>query len=496
MFRNRWVRRAAIGLGIAFVAWAAFLIYSRYATQREGEERLAAVVAELDASDSRWRFADLESSRGHLPDEQNSALLVPKFTAALRTPKLEAVRPDGKLLLFDGPPNRWLDDEAYAAIDRALDGNDRALGVARSFKDRPRGLRRLTISPDFIGTFMPHLQETRVIFTALDLDAERLARAGRPGMALQHVPAMVHAARSFDGEPMLMSALVRMAGDQMAARRAERVLALGQAKGGLWAAQGALGREAEADVFWPALRGERAGVDEMFRNLESGLLPVGRYLEALDMADPAGSRKKVRRPELVEEVIYSPNLPGDHARYLEFVTRACEVGKLPEHEQRKAMAAALAEPVGPGHRFTRLLTGGGYAKLHETSLRTRALLRCATVGLAVERCRLRDGHWPDSLAEVPQDILSAIPPDPFDGKPLRYARRDDWVTVYSIGPDEKDDGGRAVDGEEAKAPGTDVCFRLYEPKARGLPALPRPRLMDVPESGVEMGPVPREVDER
>src|SRR5262245_15616307 len=316
MLRNRWVRRAAIGLGVAVVAGAAYLVYSRYATRSEGEDRLAVIIAELDASDPNWRFAELEAARGHLPDQQNSALLVPKFTAALRAPKLEAVRPDGQILLFNGPPNRWLDDEAADALEPALDRNDRALGVARSFKDRPRGLRRLTISADFIGTLMPHLQETRVIYTALDLDAERLARGGRPGAALQHVPAMVHAARSIDGEPMLLAALVRMAGTQMAARRAERVLALGQTKGGPWSVQGGLGRQAEADVFWPALRGERAGIDELFRNLESGLLPVGRYLEALDMTDPAGSRKQIRRPELVEEIVYSPNLPGDHARYL------------------------------------------------------------------------------------------------------------------------------------------------------------------------------------
>src|SRR5262245_39690655 len=147
MFRNRWVRRIAIGFGVSVVAAIAFAIYHRYATFTAGEERLASVVADLDASDPRWRYADIESARGHLADDENSALLVPKFTSALATPKLEATRTNGQHLVFDSPPNRWLDDDAYAAIDRALDRNRAALAVARSFKDRSRGLRHLNVSP-------------------------------------------------------------------------------------------------------------------------------------------------------------------------------------------------------------------------------------------------------------------------------------------------------------------------------------------------------------
>jgi hypothetical protein len=67
------------------------------------------------------------------------------------------------------------------------------------------------------------------------------------------------------------------------------------------------------------------------------------------------------------------------------------------------------------------------------------------------------------------------------------------VTVYSVGPDGRDDGGRVIDGPDAKAPGTDVGFRLYEPKARGLPAAPRPAA-DAAAGQVEAGPEPREIE--
>src|SRR5262245_6744876 len=249
MLRNRWIRRIAIGLGVAAAVALAFVIYHRYATLAAGEDRLAGVVRDLDASDPCWRYADIEMARRQIPNDENSALLVPKFTAALATPKLEVTRTDGQLLVFDVPPNRWLDDEAYAAIDRALDPNGAALSVARSFKDRPRGLRHLNVSPDFVGTLMPHLQDTRQIYTSLDLESERLTRDGRPGAALQLVTALVHAARSPDGEPTFISALVRTAGDGMAVRGTERVLALREPKGGLANLQPVLTGEAESDLF-------------------------------------------------------------------------------------------------------------------------------------------------------------------------------------------------------------------------------------------------------
>jgi hypothetical protein len=42
---------------------------------------------------------------------------------------------------------------------------------------------------------------------------------------------------------------------------------------------------------------------------------------------------------------------------------------------------------------------------------------------------------------VPQ-LLSAMPADPFDGKPLRYHRLTKGYVVYSVGVDGHDDGGR------------------------------------------------------
>ena len=38
--------------------------------------------------------------------------------------------------------------------------------------------------------------------------------------------------------------------------------------------------------------------------------------------------------------------------------------------------------------------------------------------------------------------MDEIPPDPFDGKPLRYKKLEKGYVVYSVGPDGNDDGGK------------------------------------------------------
>jgi hypothetical protein len=55
-------------------------------------------------------------------------------------------------------------------------------------------------------------------------------------------------------------------------------------------------------------------------------------------------------------------------------------------------------------------------KMHNVSLRHRAMMRCAGTAVAVERFRQTFGRWPESLAELPKDLLAVVPPDPYDGR--------------------------------------------------------------------------------
>jgi hypothetical protein len=60
---------------------------------------------------------------------------------------------------------------------------------------------------------------------------------------------------------------------------------------------------------------------------------------------------------------------------------------------------------------------------------------------AAHRYRLKTGSWPKSLDVLVPDYLPAVPPDRITGEPLGYAVHDDRPVFYSVGFDQKDDGG-------------------------------------------------------
>lgn len=72
----------------------------------------------------------------------------------------------------------------------------------------------------------------------------------------------------------------------------------------------------------------------------------------------------------------------------------------------------------------------------------QATIDQALVACALERYRLANGQYPETLAALTPQFLAKVPPDLMDGKPMRYRREADGTYVlYSVGLNGKDDGG-------------------------------------------------------
>lgn len=128
--------------------------------------------------------------------------------------------------------------------------------------------------------------------------------------------------------------------------------------------------------------------------------------------------------------------------------RQSAAAKLPYSQAVKAIeesrAASRALSFGPGRSY---LFG---AALNETENRLLAIT------MALRAYRLRTREFPDQLGALVPGYLPAALSDPFDGKTLRYRRTDGGYLLYSVGPDQRDDHGRAVgasasDGRDSRA---------------------------------------------
>jgi hypothetical protein len=151
-----------------------------------------------------------------------------------------------------------------------------------------------------------------------------------------------------------------------------------------------------------------------------------------------------------------------------------EYAKLPPVE----MLAKLKELAAKDASAPRILedSGKGLASMGDAAIRTRALFDCAAAAIGVERFRLQQGRWPDSLDEVvAAKLLDSVPIDHFDGNPLRYRKASDGVVVYSIGQN-GDYRGYALDRSKTTDPDRmRVEFRLWDEAYRRQPPPPRPK---------------------
>jgi hypothetical protein len=86
-------------------------------------------------------------------------------------------------------------------------------------------------------------------------------------------------------------------------------------------------------------------------------------------------------------------------------------------------------------------------RMAEKSAYGQVSVDLARVACALERHRLANGAYPESLAALAPKYLAEVPHDVINGQPLHYHRTDDGrFVLYSVGWNETDDGGTIVVG--------------------------------------------------
>lgn len=85
-------------------------------------------------------------------------------------------------------------------------------------------------------------------------------------------------------------------------------------------------------------------------------------------------------------------------------------------------------------------------QITQTVTSVQAFLTLAQTACALERYWLVHDNYPGSLAELVPAYLDKVPTDIINGQPLRYGRTGNGkFSLYSIGLDGKDDGGKPID---------------------------------------------------
>ncbi len=455
--RRRRLRWSLVLLLIFIAPPAGYYFYATWSLQSE----LAEVIAETDRLDPRWRLEDIEADRKTFRDEENAALQV------ILASRLILNRPTEHLnhgqVFFDVQAQTQLNSQQIDIIREALQKMPAALIEARKLKDMPGGRFPITFSENWISTPL-HQTDCHRLFNVLRHDALLRVQQGDPDAALESCRALLNAARALGDEPRLASQQLRLAGDQELLPTVERCLAQGypgaEAMKSLQDSLSSERTDAKSN-FIHALRGQRAGYYRLYLLATQGKIEWNAFT-------PRGI------PKTSFGVWFRDKVPllnaRDYPRHLRHMNELVSTAKLPLDQQLNRFHEL--QPVDLGGADFSFGWLSSMDKTCEYNVRIQAGLAYAESGLACERFRIAHERWPESLAElVKAKLLDAAPTDPYDGQPLRLVKRKDGITVYSVGKDKEDNGGN-IDPNGESGPGTDLGFRLWDPKHRRQP--PRP----------------------
>jgi hypothetical protein len=367
--------------------------------------------------------------------------------------------------------NIWQDDlklghlpieEEVRLFEPIHAGYEKGIKLAHTLNKYPLGGAIYSYDPKKALEFTKHFQQLREIVGYLERDALLQAYLNRPEQSLASCLSMLQATH-FAGEPTsLMEHLVNCSLLLVTERAIENWLSLTTPTQDLRGLQALLQKSLDQINVSAALRGERSRLSAFLQSLTDG--------QSIDTAGELFFQDNLFLPLMSKEerkCYYLKMLPKHHAEMLRRMSLLIEVAQTAEPERSQR----LEKLIKSNRPILAELTGNAYLKMNESQNRTLARISATLIALECERYRQKFDRFPKSLSDLPKEFLEKVPIDPYTNKPLLFKKDDQGLLIYSTGKDGVDHGGAISPVGE---PGKDLGFRLFDPKHRRKPAIPRP----------------------
>ncbi len=460
--RRRWRWLVLVLLVLLAALPFAWFFYQRW----QAERLLGETIAALDRDDPDWRLADILAKRPTIAGENAADVVLSVHAKIPAGFTASAVFND-----LDSPPPRLLEVRFHEAIKFEMRTLGKAVKEAHKLADLGEGRQRVNYAPDYLSSTYADIQKFRAVANLLQFDAMLRDQEGDQAGAWRSSESILGTARAIGDEPGAISQLVRIAVDAIALGAFERSLAHGVLPDATLArTQALIEKEAKRPILFMMARGERAGIHQLFSNLENGNIDFDKFLPSV----AAGPGEDIPWWERMNSGEY---LRRSHYQYLQIATEIVDTARQSHHEWRRRLRA-VEEKLAGLTSLVKVLTRA-VEKLGEAWLRMQSQLQCAAGALAAERFRLKEKRWPASLEElVKAGFLQEVPRDPYDGNPLRARRSNDGFVVYSVGTDGKNLGDALDDLDAPEPPPVRYEFRLWDPEHRRQPARPRQPVVD------------------
>jgi hypothetical protein len=352
-----------------------------------------------------------------------------------------------------GPLNVASRAKAAPAVLAALETNEAMFAELRAASQRPYS--RYPVNYDVEEPFailLPHLSSVRNVCRRLQLKACAELAAGRSAEALADVKLMLRLADSIKEDPFLIDYLVRVACLQTAIEPVWEGLAERR-----WS--DAQLQELQACFQWYDFVADLKRPLEVERASGLAILDLIRkhglgYLIMLDgSGSPSSSDARAANwlgmvlPTSGWLYLEQENLLRGHQTLLDGTIDPPQRRVFPDRTEANGRELDRALKGGEfaafiRHRVMATLLLPALSRVVVKAATAQTVVDQAALACALERYRLANGQFPDTLDALVPRFISQLPHDVITGEPYKYRRTDDGqFVVYSVGWNEKDDGG-------------------------------------------------------
>ncbi|MFA5192127.1 MAG: hypothetical protein WC740_15475, partial [Verrucomicrobiia bacterium] len=337
--------------------------------------------------------------------------------------------------------------KAATAILEKLSEYSVVLDELRAASRRPHC--RFNISYDVenpVTILLPHLTVVRGVCNVVQLRALAKLASGQTDSALDDVNFIFYLSDSMKNEPMLISHLVRVSNLDMAVQVIwEELVDRRWSDAQLQALQKRLQSYSLLADYKRAMQGERAG----FGNGTIEYLIKASNRDAL-FSMTSGRSSRVRNMMLgliprgwirMEQLNYNRDFDNMFFPTFDVAAKRAYPKIITTNTETFLDSSTIPLQVILQHRvLVRLFCPALGACLLRFS-NAQATIDEAAIACALERYRLANGQFPEKLDALVPRFMATLPHDIITGEPLKYRKNGDGFVLYSVGWNEKDDGG-------------------------------------------------------
>ena len=415
------------GIGITVVALG--VIYAIGVGVSSAKLRRA--YADLQKDGRPMKAADVIPTE--VPDAENAA---PLYESAVLLLKAQPA-PSGNLLdylrgSYDGFMTGSLEPDKLAEFKQLIEQDV----VTQAFAIVEQGTRRKSCRFDHdykagFNMLLPHLAGLRDLVCILGARSCLEAESGRPDAAWNYALIQLKFADALRNEPILISFLVRLRAIKTSCETIQRICETAPPNDEQYkTVKSLLSNYESIEPLVLALDGERLLCGEWaFNQLQNG--------SAADLSANINGEPGFGDVLLSLYSAFKPLLIADHAAYVRVMDYHIRFAQKPYSLNDRTAVDEKARQMHSRLNVVTSMLVPALGRVKEIYWETIARMRITRVGLALLREKQAHGALPQTLEEIKLKNLD----DPFSNKPLAYKPQGQGFVLYSIGSDQKDNGG-------------------------------------------------------